>query len=63
LPDFVNVYSMSKGILDSSTKSKISHSMNDLIKNLYAEGMLTTKEKTAAAFLTEIGKLIIKYIE
>ncbi len=63
LPDFVNVYSMSKGISDNSTKSKISHSMNDLIKNRYAEGMLTTKEKTAAAFLTDIGKLITKYLE
>lgn len=63
LPDFVNVYSASKGITDPSMKAKISHSMNDLIKNRYAEGMLTTQKLVAAAFLTDIGKLVVKYVE
>lgn len=63
LPDFVNVYAASKGITDPNIKAKISHSMNELIKNRYAEGMLTTQKLVAASFLTDIGKLVVKYIE
>lgn len=63
LPDFVNIYSVSKEISDPSMKAKISHSMNDLIKNRYVEGMLTTHKLVAAAFLTDIGKLLVKYVE
>lgn len=63
LSDFVNVYSASKGISDNHIKSKISHSMNDLVKNRYVEGMKTQRESIAAAFLTDIGKLIIDYLK
>ena len=63
LPEFVNAYSTSKGVTDSNMNSKISHSMNDLIKNRYVEGMLTQQKPFAAAFLTDIGKLIIKYLK
>ncbi len=63
LPDFVNVYSASKGITDNHLKSKISHSMNDLIKNRYVEGMLTQQKLVAAAFLTDIGKLMVNYLK
>lgn len=63
LPDFVNVYASSRAIADESLKTKISHSMNDLIKNRYAEAMLTNQELVAAVFLTEIGEIIVKYIK
>lgn len=32
LPHFVNLYSMNKSIMSEGLKTKISHSMNDLIK-------------------------------
>ena len=63
LPDFVNAYTTSKRIFDSAIKTKISHSMNDIVKSRYAVGLLTTQQSTAAAFLIEIGEIIVKYIE
>lgn len=63
LPDFVNVYATAKGIDDTGMMAKISYSMNDLIKNRIAEGVLIKQERAAAAILTEIGKLIVKYVE
>jgi hypothetical protein len=62
LPDFVNVYSASKGITDEKTKTKISHSMHDLIKNRYAFGSLTNQKGIGGAFLTDVAKDILKYI-
>jgi hypothetical protein len=63
LPDFVYVYAASKGITDTDIKARILHSMNDLDKNRYAHASLTTTKLVAAVFLTDIGKLIAKYIE
>ena len=63
LPDFVNAYAATKNITDAKTKSKITHSMNDLIKNRYTEGILTTQELVAVASLNDIAKIIIKYIQ
>jgi hypothetical protein len=63
LQDFVNVYAVSKQITDPNLKAKISHSMNDLIKNRYAEGLIVNQNFTAEAILTDIGKLVVKYVE
>lgn len=63
LTDFVYVYIISKKITDNSIKTKLTHSMNELIRNRYVVGMLTTRENTGGAFLTDIGKLVIRYIE
>ncbi|WP_298899779.1 hypothetical protein [uncultured Psychroserpens sp.] len=61
--EFVNAYSASKGIINGSMKSKISNSMNDLIKNQYVEGRLIQQSQFCEAFITDIGKLIIKYLK
>jgi hypothetical protein len=63
IPEFINVYCNSKGINDSKIKFKMSHSMNDLLRNRYLKGSKTNREKIAAAFLTDIGKIVVKYIE
>lgn len=65
LPEFVNLYSVKKNMTENSMKAKISHSMNDLIKNRYIEALHMTnaqKEDFAKVELTEIGRIILKYI-
>jgi len=62
LPNFLGTYCAAKGITDDKTKAKISHSMEDLIKNRYIEAMVTTQKGIGAIFLTDIGKLVIRYI-
>ena len=63
VPLFVDAYSNYIGINEEKLKTKISHSMDDLIKNRYVNGMVTTKDGIGAAFLTEIGKLVYGYIK
>jgi hypothetical protein len=46
-------------------KAKISHSMNDLIKNRYIEALHMTnlqKENFGKVELTQIGQIVSKYI-
>ncbi|WP_338378063.1 hypothetical protein [uncultured Flavobacterium sp.] len=68
MPDFMNIYAKNKGINDSLTMDRIGHSLNDLIKNRYAEAIiLSNKEneniKMGAIRLTKIGNFIFKYLE
>lgn len=65
LPEFVNLYSERKNIIENSMRTKISHSINDLIKNRYIEARLminAKKEEFAKVELTDIGRIIIKYL-
>lgn len=69
MPEFVNLYSAKKNMIENSMKAKISHSMNDLIKNRYIEALHLTNgppsekhENFAKVELTQIGRIILKYI-
>ncbi|KAF5028224.1 hypothetical protein DSECCO2_661310 [anaerobic digester metagenome] len=65
LPEFVNLYSMKKNMTEYRMKAKISHSMNDLIKNRYIEALHMTnlqKENFGKVELTQIGQIVSKYI-
>jgi len=65
LTEFVNLYSEKKNINENSMKTKISHSMNDLIKNRYIEALHMKNglnEDFAKVELTEISRIILKYI-
>ncbi|MDK2978828.1 MAG: hypothetical protein PWP52_1542 [Bacteroidales bacterium] len=69
LSDFVNLYSAKKNITENSMKVKISHSMNDLIKNRYIEALHFTsgppgenQVNFAKVELTQIGQIVMKYI-
>lgn len=66
IPDFMNIYARNKSINDRLTKERIGHSLNDLIKNRYAEAIILPNkenEKTGAIRLTKIGTFIFKYLE
>lgn len=69
MPDFVNLYSKAKNITQNSMKSKISHSMNDLIKNRYVEALHMTSgppsqthENFGKVELTDIGRIVLQYL-
>lgn len=63
LTEFINLYSSQKN--GNAMKAKISHSMNDLIKNRYIEALHMTNrlgEDFAKVELTEVGRIVLKYI-
>ncbi|KRB54746.1 hypothetical protein [Flavobacterium sp. Root186] len=63
MPDFISGYSSTKNITDPNLILKITHSMNDLVKNNYAYANLTNQSLVAAVFITDIAKIILKYIQ
>lgn len=63
MPDFISGYSATKNINDQKLQLKITHSMNDLVKNNYAKATLTNQKLVAAVFTTDIAKIILKYIQ
>lgn len=65
LPQFVGLYTKSKNINNISLSKKISHSMNDLIKNRYIEAKHMTNslnDNFAKIELSEIGHMVVKYV-
>ncbi len=65
LPQFVSLYSKIKNIADKSLSNKVSHSMNDLIKNRYIEAKHMTNdlnENFACIELSDIGRIVVKYV-
>lgn len=65
LSEFVKLYSKIKNIADDGLRKKVSHSMNDLIKNRYIEGKHMTnnlKENFARIELSDIGRIVVKYV-
>lgn len=64
IPDFINEYIKSKHVTDPRMATKITHSMKELINRWYGKALINTeKEKTWIVIVTEIGKLIARYIE
>lgn len=65
LPQFVSLYSGTKNITDDNLRKKVSHSMNDLIKNRYIEAKHMTndlKDNFASIEMSEIGRIVVKYV-
>lgn len=63
MPDFISGYSATKNITDTKLQLKITHSMNDLVKNNYARATLTNQELVAAVFTTDVAKILLRYIQ
>lgn len=61
LMEFTEAYATSKNIKDKNITSRVRHSINELINSRLIEAHLTNSG-AAQCVVTEVGKLIIPYI-